>query len=113
MGPPRHRHLLIKQTSPDSGDAPIRAGQALRRGGSKRGIAGRKETTKIEHLSDWHTFGANDPSTYPKVESAPIQVRYDSGHLAEGDCQKLLLLAALSEKLQIAAWRYIKDPTIR
>jgi hypothetical protein len=36
----------------------------------------------VDHLSQWHSFDANDRSTYPKTSSA-IQVKY-AGGLASG-----------------------------
>jgi hypothetical protein len=37
----------------------------------------------MDHLSEWHSFDANDRSTYPKMSSA-VQVKYADGGVAEG-----------------------------
>ncbi len=60
----------------------------------------------MDHLSEWHSFDANDRSTYPKTVSA-IQVKYADGGLASGQTFDFFPVLTVP-KSPIVGWRYIK-----
>jgi hypothetical protein len=65
-------------------------------------------TVNMAHLSDWHVFDPTDSRTYPKVDDAPIQVRFADGKLEEGDSRMYFPQTKLLPSSSISAWRYIK-----
>jgi hypothetical protein len=61
----------------------------------------------MDHLSEWHSFDAQDTSTYPKVNS-PMQVKYVDGGLASGLTFPFFPILKTAHESPIIGWRYIK-----
>jgi hypothetical protein len=62
----------------------------------------------MAHPSNWHVFDPTDRKTYPKVDDAPVQVRFADGKLEEGDCRLFFPRTELLPCSSIIGWRYIK-----
>jgi hypothetical protein len=63
----------------------------------------------VAHLSDWHVFDPRDRKTYPKVDDARVQVRFEDGKLEEGDSRMFFPRTELLPSSSIIGWRYVKD----
>jgi hypothetical protein len=60
-------------------------------------------------LGNWQVFDPSDRKTYPKMDDAPVQVRFQNGKLEEGESRMFFSQTRLLPCSSICAWRYIKD----
>jgi hypothetical protein len=62
---------------------------------------------QVAHLSEWHSFDAQDHSTYPKVNAA-MQVKYADGGIALGYTFDFFPSLMRPPESLVTGWRYIK-----